>query len=214
MSTPDLWEFDPDKHQTLIEFFGTTHGDIWKMLFEANETWPATTEDPGHDLAHPASSLSFSHFKVYPLLAYSRKMPKLSYFFQGWTKKAERIQCPAPLPEEPAIPLLTKMLVPAPYQVPEKKAKKKATGTRKSSRHMVVSDSSSDESETHSSREDEEEEEETSPPPTGGGKKRKAAPTGEAGGSKKGKTLPPDCSTDAADDEEEWQPRAKPLAKS
>ena len=69
-------------------------------------------------------------------------------------------------------------------------------------------------SKAHSSHEDEEEEEETSPPPAGGGKKRKAAPTGEAKGSKRGKTPPPDCSTDADDNEEEWQPRAKPLAKS
>ena len=29
----------------------------------------------------------------------------------------------APLPEEPVIPLLAKMLVPAPYRPPEKKAK-------------------------------------------------------------------------------------------
>ena len=65
----------------------------------------------------------------------------------------------------------------------------------------------------HSSHEDDEEEE-TPPPPAGEGKKRKAAPTGEAEGSKKGKTLPLDYSTDADDGGEEWQPRAKPLAKS
>ena len=108
---------------------------------------------------------------------------------------------------------MAKLLVPAPYVVPEKKAKKKATGTRKSARRLEVSDPSSNDSKTHSSREDEEEEEEPSPPPAGGEKKRKAAPTGEAEGSKKGKTLPPDYSTDA-DGGEEWQPRAKPLAKS
>ena len=98
--------------------------------------------------------------------------------------------------------------------VPEKKAAKKAAETRKSARCQEVSDPSSDGSEAHSSREDEEEEEETSPPPAGGEKKRKAALSGEAGGSKKGKTLPPDYSTDADDGGEEWQPRAKPLAKS
>ena len=108
---------------------------------------------------------------------------------------------------------MTGLLVPAPYVVPEKKAKKKATGTRKSSRHQVLSDSLSDGSEADSSREDEEEEKEASPP-AGEEKKRKAAPTGEAGGSKKGRTLPPDYSTNAADGEEEWPPRAKPLAKS
>ena len=125
-----------------------------------------------------------------------------------------QINCPAPLPEGPADARLAKLLVPAPYVVPEKKAKKKVMGTRKRARRLEVSDSSSDESKTHSSREDGEEEEETPPPPAGEGKKRKAAPTGEAEGSKKGKTHTPDYSTNADDGEEEWQPRAKPLAKS
>ena len=108
---------------------------------------------------------------------------------------------------------MAKLLVPAPYVVPEKKAKK-ATGTRKSAWRQEVSDSSSDDSKAHPSREDEEEEEETSPPPAGEGKKRKAAPTGEAEGSKKGKTLPPNYSTNADDGEEEWPHRAKPLVRS
>ena len=51
-------------------------------------------------------------------------MLSLPFFAQGWTKKAERIHCPAPLPEDPAIPLLTKMLVTAPYKVPKKTAEK------------------------------------------------------------------------------------------
>ena len=59
------------------------------------------------------------------------------------------------------------MLTPAPYEVPAKKAKKKATGTRKGLRRKVVSDSSSDDSDAHSSHEDEEEEEESSPPSRG-----------------------------------------------
>ena len=107
---------------------------------------------------------------------------------------------------------MAKLLVPAPYVVPEKKAKKKATGTRKSARCLGVSDSSSDDSKTHSSHEDKEEEDTL--PLQREGKKRKAAPAGEAEGSKKGKTLPSDYSTDADDSGEEWQPRAKPLAKS
>ena len=93
------------------------------------------------------------------------------------------------------------MLVPAPYEVPVKKAKKKATGTRKGLRRKVISDSSSENTKAHS------------PPPAGGEKKRKVALSGEAGGSKKGKTLPPDYSTDT-DGGEEWKSRAKPLAKS
>ena len=118
------------------------------------------------------------------------------------------------MPEDTADARLAKLLVPAPYVVPEKKATKKATGTRTSARLQEVSGSSSDGSKAHSSREDEEEEEETSPPPAGGEKKRKAALSGEAGGSKKGKTLPSDYSPNADDVGEEWRPRAKPLAKS
>ena len=127
---------------------------------------------------------------------------------------SEQIDYPTPLPEDPADALLTKMRTPAPYEVPEKKIKKKATGTQKSSRRQVVLDSSFDNFETHSSGENEEEEDEDSPPPAGGDKKRKAAPTGEAEGSTKGRTLLPDCSTTAADGDDEWLLKAKPLAKS
>ena len=99
--------------------------------------------------------------------------------------------------------------------MPENKAKKKATGTRKSSRRLVVSDSLPDNPKAPSASEDEEgEEEKASSPPAGGGKKRKAAPTREAGGSKKGRTLLPDYTSDAEDDGEEWPSRVKPLEKS
>ena len=123
---------------------------------------------------------------------------------------SEQINCPIPLPEDPADALLTEMWTPTPYEVLEKT--KKAKGTRKSSRRQVLSDSSSNSSAAHSFPEDEEEEEDA-PPPGGGDKKRKAAPTGEAEGSKKGKTLPSDYSADADDGGEELAPRAKPLAK-
>ena len=126
---------------------------------------------------------------------------------------AERIDCPAPLPEDPATSLLTEMLVPAPYKVSKKKAKKKATGTRKGLRCKAVSDTSSEDAEAPSSNENEEEEEEI-PPPTREEKKRKAAPSGEAEGYKKERTLPPDESTIAAYSNDEWLPRSKPRAKS
>ena len=51
-------------------------------------------------------------------------------FVQDYVETAEQIDCPALLPESPANDLLTKMLVPAPYQAPEKKAKK-STGAKK-----------------------------------------------------------------------------------
>ena len=67
------------------------------------------------------------------------------------------------------------MLVPAPYQAPEKKAKKKAKGTRGGLRHMVTSDVTSEDAETHSppatDDEEEEEEEESNSPLRGEGRK-------------------------------------------
>ena len=114
------------------------------------------------------------------------------------------------MPEDPADARLTGLLAPAPHVVPEKKAKKKAMGTRKSSRFQVLLD---DESEAETSHQGEEEKKKASPP-EGGGKKRKASPTREAEGSKKGRTLPPDCSANAGDDDEDWPSRVKPLARS
>ena len=122
-------------------------------------------------------------------------------------KKAEQLICPAPMPEDPVDARLAGLLVPAPHVVPEKKAKKVATGTRKSSRFQVSDDSKAD-----SSPKNEEEEEDSLPEE--GERKRKASPTGEAEGSKKGRTLPPDCSANVGDSDEEWPSRAKPLARS
>ena len=107
---------------------------------------------------------------------------------------------------------VTGLLVPALYVVPEKKAKKKATGTRKSSRLLVVSDSSPDNPDAPSASEDEEEEEDSLPEE--GERKRKDSPTGEAEGSKRGRTLPPDSSANANVGDEGWPSRAKPPARS
>src|SRR3954470_13089956 len=132
-------------------------------------------------------------------------MPLTGLAGEGWTDRLS-----GSFARRPSRRPLDELLVPAPYVVPEKKAKKKATGTRKSSRRPVESDSSSDDSEAHSSHEDEEEEREVSSPPARGENKRKAAPTGEAGGSKKGRTLPPDYSTNAADTKTSGHPGPSP----
>ena len=67
--TCPLWEFDLEEHQTLERLFGTTHEDIWKLLFKGNEMLPDIIEDRGHDLAHPASAVSLSRFRAHILLA-------------------------------------------------------------------------------------------------------------------------------------------------
>ena len=61
----------------------------------------------------------------------------------------ERIHCPAPLSEEPAGPLLTKMLVLAPYEAPKKEANKKAKETRSGLRHRGASDTKSEDFSDH-----------------------------------------------------------------
>ena len=45
--TCPLWEFDPETHQTLERLFGTTHEDIWKLLFKGNETRQRQTRTAG-----------------------------------------------------------------------------------------------------------------------------------------------------------------------
>ena len=80
------------------------------------------------------------------------------------------------------------MLVPAPYQASEKKAKKKAKETRSDLRRKGTSDASSEGTETHSSpAENDEGEEESNSPPEGGRKKRAASTNLEAEASKKGR---------------------------
>ena len=101
--------------------------------------------------------------------------PSLS---QGWIAKEERIKCPTPLPEDPATPQLMKMLVPAPYQAPEKKAKKKSKEAKGGLRRKGTSDAVSGETEAlsfHEGDEDEEEEEAESKSPLKGRKKKRAA---------------------------------------
>ena len=126
---------------------------------------------------------------------------------------AERIHCPAPLPEEPAGPLLTNMLVPTPYKAPKKEAHKEAKETRSSLRCRGASDTKSIDSNSHLSSEGEEEEEEDESP-TGGGKKRTASSSLEAELPKRGKTLLPAASTTATNSSPEWDPRVQPLENS
>ena len=66
--TCNLWEFDPAKHQTLLEMFDTTHEDIWKVLFKASEVPPPTTKDRGLSTkrrANPVSSFMLARYTLY-----------------------------------------------------------------------------------------------------------------------------------------------------
>lgn len=82
---------------------------------------------------------------------------------QGWIAKVEQINSLAPLPEDPATAQLTEMLVPAPYEAPEKKGKKKGKDPKGGPHRRGLSDTVSGEIEIisyHEGDDDEEEEEE------------------------------------------------------
>ena len=133
-------------------------------------------------------------------------------------ERAKRIHCPAPLPEEPVIPRLAKMLVPAPYKASEKKAKKKAKGAKGGPRCKGTSDVTSEDDEAHSSvpedNGEEEEEEENNPPPEERKKKRAASAHLEAEMPKKGKGVPVVNTAWDIDSSPERRPRTKPQAAS
>nr|XP_020154960.1 transcriptional regulator ATRX homolog [Aegilops tauschii subsp. strangulata] len=138
----------------------------------------------------------------------------LASVIQGWTKKAEQINYPALLPEDQATPLLTKMLVPAPYQASEKKAKKKGQEARNGLRRKGASDIVSEDTESSSSHDDNVEEEERNSPPKGRKKKRAAFADLEVEATKKGKPSLSDDSEVDADAIPKRRPRPKPLAES
>ena len=134
-------------------------------------------------------------------------------------ERAKRIQCSAPLPEEPVIPCLAKMLVPVPYKAPENKAKKKAQGAKSGPRRKGTSDATSEDDEAHSSvpednDEEEEEKEEKNPPPKERKKKRAASAHLEAEALKKGKGVPAVDTAWDVDSSPEQHPRTKPQAAS
>ena len=89
---------------------------------------------------------------------------------------AEEINCPAPLPEDQEFPLLEKMLFPAPYEVPEKTAKKATQGAKKGLRRRSTSDETSGSEASSSSADDDDEEEEENDSPPEVGRKKRATP--------------------------------------
>ena len=102
------------------------------------------------------------------------------------------------------------MLVPAPYKVPEKKAKKKAKGAKSGPCRKGASDVSFEDKTHSSTAEDDDEEEEESNSPPDGGRKKRAAPTNlEAEAPKRGKgplAAPRGTSTAAQSDAPEASP--------
>jgi hypothetical protein len=122
----------------------------------------------------------------------------------------ERIRCSAPLPENPAGPLLMKMLVPASYHAPAKNNRKKTEdGLHPRSTLSVASGETED-----ASSEDEDEEEEEGDTPSLQGRKRAASEDLEVEAHKRGKISLSDGSGSEADAVPKHLPRDKPLTES
>ena len=130
-------------------------------------------------------------------------------------ERVKQIWCPALLPEEPVIPRLAKMLVPAPYTAPAKKATGKAKGVRSGPRRKGASDATSEDKIRSFVAEDDDDEEEKSDSPSDGGRKKRAASTIlEAEAPKKGKGPLAGSSAWDVDSSPELRPRTKPRAAS
>ncbi|XP_044416231.1 nucleolar and coiled-body phosphoprotein 1-like [Triticum aestivum] len=107
------------------------------------------------------------------------------------------------------------MLFPTPYEVPEKKAKKKAKGAKSGPRRKGASDMTSEDDESHSSTaEDDDEEEEKKSPPDEGRKRGTTSTNLEAEAPKRGKRALMDNSVWDVDSSPERPPRTKPRAAS
>ena len=128
---------------------------------------------------------------------------------------AEKINCLAPLPEDQGFPLLEKILVPAPYEVPEKTSKKAAQGAKKNLRRRSTPDEMSESETSSSSADDSDEEEEENDAPPEAGRKKRAAPTSpEAEVTKRVKGSLADNSAWDIDSSPERPRRTKPRAAS
>ena len=122
----------------------------------------------------------------------------------------ERIRCPAPLPEDSATPVLTRMLASAPYQAPAREGKEESEKTQDDLGSGGKSDTESGEIDLSS-------------PEDGGGKgpsipspnrrKRAASEDWEGRSSKKGKMPPSSGLGLESDAVEQLQQGDKPSAK-
>ena len=54
----NLWEYNPTEHQTLRELYGSSHKDIWKVIFKSGKPWSGFAKDRGYQLSRSASPVS------------------------------------------------------------------------------------------------------------------------------------------------------------
>ena len=103
-----MWEFNPEGPRTIKHFLGLKLEGMCKLFFGPQVKCPDTTEDAGLSCNHldaQVSSLKAGYF----IYIYHNIILKILRC-QEWLSKAERIRCPAPLPEGSPGPTIAKML--------------------------------------------------------------------------------------------------------
>ena len=102
-----MWEFNPEGARTIKHFFGLKLEGMCKLFFGRQVKCPDTTEDAGlscNRLNTQVTSKPDTSFIF--VIVISLKILR----GQEWLSKAERIRCPAPLPEGSPSPTIAKML--------------------------------------------------------------------------------------------------------
>ena len=95
---------------------GATPVEMYKLFFGSQEMCPDLTEDAGLSYNRPDTQVSS------PVPGHAIRTFIIDLLFkelsleQEWIAKAKLIRCPAPLPETPPDPVLTKMLEAAPLE--------------------------------------------------------------------------------------------------
>ncbi|KAE8797466.1 wall-associated receptor kinase 3 [Hordeum vulgare] len=99
-----MWSHKPDDPSTMLEFYRTTHENLWRIFLKPQQEWLPEDEDTGLDDDTPP--------------------------MEDWVELAEKIDGPAFQPEGPQTPLLNLMLVEASYMAPDNKKKETRGGLR------------------------------------------------------------------------------------
>ncbi|KAE8785282.1 e3 ubiquitin-protein ligase ari8 [Hordeum vulgare] len=97
-----MWSHKADEPWKVLDFYRTTHEDLWRVLLKLQQEFQTEDEDVGLDDNTPP--------------------------MEEWLELAKNIEGPAPLPEEPQTPLLELMLVESTYVALDNKKKETRGG--------------------------------------------------------------------------------------
>ena len=178
-----MWEFNPEGPRTIQHFFGMTPEWMYKLFFGPRIKCPDTTEDAGLSCNRLDTQVSNPIIEHLAYICHSIDLNTVRN--QDWLSKAERIKCPAPLPEGSPGPAMARIPERTLSRVPPERAEGES-GEAKSGPHALrirtrgISASTEEENRGGDS--------EVSSPR---GKKRAASEDLETGAPKQGKIISP-----------------------